>query len=118
MIETNCLSVVFAVVAIWGFMKFLKSYIKWFTSPLWSLPGPRDGSYLVGRLSQDRVLCSYDVISVPTHIVVLLATLFGFSFAQDNLLRSEVNPSWRLRSGGGKNQALTHHLFTILYLLG
>jgi len=112
MMETNCISVVFAVIAIWGFMKFLKSYIKWFTSPLWSLPGPRDGSYLVGRLSQDRVLCSYDVISVPTHIDVLLAPLFGFPFTgQFAKIRSEpfMAPAKRWWKKSGIDAPFIHY---------
>jgi len=46
---------IFAVViiAVYYVVKFLRSYIKWWTSPLWSLPGPR-GSYLVGQFAMIR----------------------------------------------------------------
>lgn len=40
--------------AVYYFVRFLRSYIKWFTSPLWSLPGPRRGSYLIGQFAKIR----------------------------------------------------------------
>jgi len=49
MLVMNCLSLVAALAAVCGFIKFLGAYIKWWFSPLWSLPGPRDGSFLVGQ---------------------------------------------------------------------
>ena len=48
MIVINFLSFAVAFVSIFGFVRFLRSYIKWWISPLWSLPGPRCDSYLVG----------------------------------------------------------------------
>lgn len=32
-------------------VKVSHAYIKWWCSPLWSLPGPRDGSWLTGKFS-------------------------------------------------------------------
>ena len=35
-------------------VKVSHAYIKWWCSPLWSLPGPRDGSWLTGKFSWDK----------------------------------------------------------------
>lgn len=40
---------VVALVAAWYAVRFFWKYIIWWASPLWSLPGPRDGSYLIGQ---------------------------------------------------------------------
>jgi len=54
MIVVNLLSLVVGFLSVYAFAKFLGSYIKWYTSPLWSLPGPRDGSYLIGQFAKIR----------------------------------------------------------------
>lgn len=54
MLAVNYLSFVAALTVVYGFIKFLRSYIKWWLSPLWSLPGPRDGSFLVGTLKGNK----------------------------------------------------------------
>jgi len=54
MTTTNFLSLAAAFLAVCGFVKFLRTYFKWRMSPLWSLPGPRDGSFLVGQFGKIR----------------------------------------------------------------
>jgi hypothetical protein len=42
---------VFTSIVLYYVVKVSRAYIKWWCSPLWSLPGPRDGSWLIGKFS-------------------------------------------------------------------
>ena len=57
---------VFAVgsLVVYCLLRFLRSYIKWFISPLWSLPGPRCG-FLIGECAEGNAFSCSLSLSLP-----------------------------------------------------
>lgn len=115
MMMSNILIVAVGFVGVWFTAKLFWAYIKYWTSPLWSLPGPRDGSFLIGKNISAELS---SVGSIGRYCFTHDAISICLSPLQDNFQKFGMNLSSNPTYDGGIRPASTQPFFIIHYPWG